>query len=74
MFMKLMIKNCFVLIALLSFTSCVNVKSVPYFQNSAEFDGSKDAMLYDMKVKPKDKLTIFVFSGMDKEAVAPFNI
>lgn len=54
--------------------SCAHYKDIPYFQNADTFDGSKGARLYDMTVKPKDKLTIFVFSGNDKEAVAPFNI
>lgn len=53
---------------------CRTVKDVPYFQNAAEFDGSQGAVLYDMTIRPKDKLTIFVFSGVDEKAVAPFNI
>ena len=51
-----------VLIAFLGICSCANYKEVPYFQNSAEFDGSKGAMLYDMTIKPKDQLSIFVTS------------
>ena len=51
-----------VLIAFLGISSCANYKEVPYFQNSAEFDGTKGAMLYDMTIKPKDQLTIFVTS------------
>ena len=54
--------------------SCAHYKDIPYFQNSAEYDGNMGAMHYDMTVKPKDKLTIFVLSGNDREAVAPFNI
>ena len=72
--MKLMIKFCLLIIALMNLCSCAQYKDIPYFQNSAEFDGSKGARLYDMKVQPKDVLTIFVFSGNDKDAVAPFNI
>lgn len=30
-------------------------------------------MLYDMTIKPKDRLTIFVFSGTNEEAVALLN-
>jgi polysaccharide export outer membrane protein len=30
-------------------------------------------MLYDMTIKPKDQLVIFVYSANDKEAVMPFN-
>ena len=55
-------KYFFVLIAFLGICSCANYKEVPYFQNSAEFDGTKGAMLYDMTIKPKDQLTIFVTS------------
>ena len=59
---------------LLVFCSCANYKSVPYFQNSAEFDGTKGANLYDITIKPKDQLHIFVFSGTDKESVVMFNM
>lgn len=54
--------------------SCAHYKDIPYFQNAAEYDGSKGMGLYDLTIKPKDQLTIFVFSGTDKEAVAEFNI
>ena len=53
--------------------SCANYKDVPYFQNVADYDGSRGAMLYDMTIKPKDMLTIFVFSGTDPNAVSMFN-
>ena len=62
------------LIAMIGLCSCSNYKDIPYFQNSAEFDGSKGAMLYDMKVKPKDQLAIFVSSGQSKEAASLFNM
>ncbi len=55
-------------------TSCASVKDVPYFQNSAEFDGSQGATLYDMTIKPKDRLNIIVYSATDNMAVLPFNI
>jgi len=55
-------------------TDCANYKDVPYFQNAAEFDGSQSAQLFDMTIKPKDLLTIFVYSGTDEAAVAQFNI
>ncbi len=54
--------------------SCASVKDVPYFQNSAEFDGSQGATLYDMTIKPKDRLNIIVYSATDNMAVLPFNI
>ena len=49
------------------------IKDVPYFQNAADYDGSQSAYLYDMTIKPKDMLTIFVFSSYP-EAVAQFNM
>ena len=62
------------LLLLILLTSCANYKDIPYFQNSAEYDGSQGAQLYDMTIKAKDQLTVFVFSGTDKEAVAQFNM
>lgn len=67
-------KYCFAILAILCICSCVNYKTVPYFQNSDEFDGSKGPGHYDMRVQPKDELTIIVFSGNDNNAVAPFNL
>lgn len=67
-------KYSFPIVAMLCMCSCASHKDIPYFQNAAEFDGSKGARLYDLTVKPKDLLTIFVFSGSDQKAVAPFNI
>ena len=64
--------NIYILFFLL-LTSCAHYKDIPYFQNAKEFDGSKSAMLYDMTIKPKDQLVIFVYSANDKEAVMPFN-
>lgn len=59
---------------LLSLCSCANYKNVPYFQNADQFDGSAGTSLYDMTIKPKDRLVIVVFSSTDGEAVAPFNM
>lgn len=56
-----------------SVISCANYKDIPYFQNAAEVDLSQSAHLYEMTIKPKDLLSIFVFSS-DKVAAAPFNI
>lgn len=69
-----LIKYSLTVIVFLGLFSCANYKDVPYFQNSAEFDGTKNSSLYDMTVKPKDMLTIFVFSGLNKEAVDMFNM
>jgi len=67
-------KKSFIFFSLLTLLfSCARYKDVPYFQNAKEFDGSKSAMLYDMTIKPKDELTIFVSCPTDKDAVAMFN-
>ena len=57
----------------LSVISCANYKDIPYFQNAAEVDLSQSAHLYEMTIKPKDLLSIFVFSS-DVVAAAPFNM
>lgn len=72
--MKSCIKYSLLFLVMLSTFSCGSYKSIPYFQNSAEFDGSKGPGHYDLKIKPKDKLSIFVFSGNDEKAVSIFNI
>ena len=61
------------LACVLVFTSCANYKTVPYFQNAASFQNSPDVKLYDITIKPKDMLSIFVFSA-DQEAVKKFNL
>ena len=53
--------------------SCNTVKDIPYFQNSAEYNGEGKGYLYDMTIKPKDMLIIFVFSS-NPEGVEQFNI
>lgn len=62
-----------VLFLLLSLCSCQTIKDIPYFQNSTEFDGTGKGNLYDMTIKPKDELVIFVYSS-NPEGVAQFNI
>lgn len=57
----------------LSVISCANYKDIPYFQNAAEVDLSQSAQLYEMTIKPKDLLSIFVYSS-DAVAAAPFNV
>ncbi len=59
------------LLCLLS--SCANYKNVPYFQNADTYDGSQHAYLYDMTIKPKDELSIFVFSSYPESVIA-FNM
>ncbi len=55
-------------------SSCSHYKDIPYFQNAAEYDGTGKEFLYDMTIKPKDLLTVFVYSGTDEAAVAQFNM
>ena len=54
-------------------TSCAHYKDIPYFQNATEYDGTGKEFLYDITIKPKDQLSIFVFSGTDEKAVVQFN-
>ena len=61
------------LACVLVLTSCANYKTVPYFQNAASFQNSPDIKLYDITIKPKDMLSIFVFSA-DQEAAVKFNM
>lgn len=53
--------------------SCANYKDIPYFQNADSYDGTGKGYLYDMTIKPKDQLTIFVFTG-DNDAALQFSV
>ena len=55
-------------------TSCAHYKDIPYFQNATEYDGTGKEFLYDITIKPKDQLSIIVFSGTDQTAVVQFNM
>jgi len=66
--------NLVTLVIILIITGCANYKSVPYFQNSDEFDGSKGAQQFDLIIQPQDELNIFVYSPLNPEMAAPFNI
>ncbi len=55
------------------FASCASVKDVPYFQNASDYNGTGKEALYDMTIKPKDDLSIFVFSSSDPQSVVQFN-
>ena len=61
------------LLGTLLLVSCKTVKDIPYFQNASEYDGTGKGYLYDMTIRPKDMLTIFVYSSYP-EGVAQFNI
>lgn len=54
-------------------TGCASIKNVPYFQNIDTADLSKSRHLYDERIMPKDKLTIYV-NTTDPEASRPFNL
>ena len=53
--------------------SCGSYKEVPYIQNSAEFRYNDSIPPYDMTIKPKDELRIFVYSANGAAAAAQFN-
>lgn len=71
---KVLWKYCFAIIAVLILSSCASVKDVPYFQNSANYDGSGKEFLFDMKIKVKDNLSIIVFCPTDEEAALQFRV
>lgn len=54
--------------------SCAHYKDIPYFQNSETFSGEGKELLYDMKIKKKDRLSIHVFSPNDPEAALQFRV
>lgn len=61
------------LLGLVAVTSCTSYKNVPYIQNSAEVDTTVFSKLYDMRIQPKDMLTITV-SSENPETAIPFNL
>ena len=65
----------YIILLLLSFFlgACAHYKDVPYFQNASEYNGMGKEGLYDMTIKPKDDLSIFVFSSSDPKSVVQFN-
>lgn len=72
--MNKFIKFFFILALLIINSSCTHYKDIPYFQNSETFDGAGKEFLYDMKIKTKDRLTIFVFSPTDQDATKMFRV
>ena len=69
---KVLLNFCIAVVAILFICSCSHYKDIPYFQNADQFDGSKGAMLYDMTIKPKDQLSIYVSCPTDQEAALQF--
>lgn len=62
-----------VLVVVLALSSCTSYKSVPYLQNSNQFDESVVSSLFDAKIMPKDLISITV-NTTDPLAAAPFNL
>lgn len=60
-------------LGLLLFSGCKTVQDIPYFQNASDYDGTGKGYLYDMTIRPKDMLTIFVYSSYP-EGVVQFNL
>lgn len=56
-----------------SLTSCVSTKKIIYFQGSDSLfsDPQKIAQLYDMRIKPADRISVTI-SSADAELLAPF--
>ena len=61
------------LTGLLAITSCTSYKKVPYLQNHAELDTTFVSELYDVRIQPKDMLTITI-SSENPGAAVPFNL
>ena len=72
--MKMKFKYFLLLVVTIIAYSCSSYKDIPYFQNSDTFDGTGKEFLYDMKIKPKDQLSIFVFCPNDQEAASQFRV
>ena len=73
-FAHAMLKSMVATLLLLLLHSCSNYKDIPYFQNAQQFKDDGTVGLYDIQIKPKDQLSIFVFSPTDPDAVAQFNL
>ena len=71
--MKNYIKIFFCAFCVFCVTSCKTIREIPYFQNADEYQASAPDHLYDMTIKPKDELFIFVHSA-NREAATMFNI
>jgi polysaccharide export outer membrane protein len=63
----------FVLLLIVTISSCSSTKNVAYIQNSDLVNLEKSGSLYDARIMPKDQLTITV-STTDPEVAAPFNM
>lgn len=59
---------------ILLLSACTSYKYVPYMQNSSEVDLTPAKQLFDLKLKPKDQLTIVVNNAIEPEAVKQFDL
>ena len=66
------LKYCLFITAMVIMCSCAHYKDIPYFQNAETFSGEGKEFLYDMKIKPKDNLSIYVFCPADPESALQF--
>ena len=57
---------------LLSLSGCKTVREIPYLQNYAEYQWNDSIRPFDITIKPKDELFIFVHSS-NREVSAIFN-
>ena len=71
--MKNFIKLFFCAFCAFCVTGCKTIREIPYFQNSDDYQAAAPDHLYDMTIKPKDELFIFVNSS-NQEAAAMFNV
>lgn len=69
-----MMKYSLVVFLILLLCSCANYKEVPYFQNSGMVDLRNSKQQFDLIIQPQDELNIFVYSPLNKELAASFNM
>jgi polysaccharide export outer membrane protein len=65
------------LLALICFSSCSSYKNVPYLKDLERFtaeDYAKSAVLYTVRIKPKDLMRITVSAITNPEDVYSFNL
>ena len=65
--------NLFILLVIIVLSSCATPKDVVYFQDELVNNNDTQVFAAELTYKPNDLLTIVV-SGLDPEAVKPFNL
>ena len=71
---KMLVKYYIVAVGLLLLCSCANYKEVPYFQNARTVDLSNSKQQFYLVIQPQDELNIFVYSPLNEELAASFNM